>query len=150
METTAVERTNLRERIESGKSILIAEVSPPASDDAAAVRAVADRYAGKVHALGVSDNRDRVCMSALAAASLVASGGVEPILHIVTRDRNRIALISECLGAQALGIRNILCTTGTHQTLGQFRAARNVFDIDSIQLLQTYARLGEDGILFSW
>jgi len=106
---------------------------------------VVDCYAGKVHALGISDNRDRVSMSALAAASLVAGGGVEPILHVVTRDRNRIALVSECLGAQALGIRNILCTTGTHQTLGQFRAARNVFDIDSIQLLQAYAQLGENG-----
>ncbi len=130
--------------MKSDKSILIAEVSPPPSGDAAAVCETADRYAGRVHALGVSDNRDRVCMSALAAASLVAGGGVEPILHVVTRDRNRIALISQCLGAQALGIRNILCTTGTHQTLGQFRAAKNVFDVDSIQLLQTYARLGED------
>jgi methylenetetrahydrofolate reductase (NADPH) len=75
-------------------------------------------------------------MSALAAASLVAAEGVEPILHVVTRDRNRIALASECLGAHALGVRNLLCTTGTHQTLGSCHGARNVFDIDSIQLLR--------------
>jgi methylenetetrahydrofolate reductase (NADPH) len=70
--------------------------------------------------------------------------GVEPILHVVTRDRNRIALVSECLGAVALGIHNILCTTGTHQTLGPARAAKNVFDLDSIQLLQAYANLAAD------
>ena len=137
--------TGLQERIASGKAILLAEISPPRGADPAPVRAAAKRYAGKVHALGVSDNRDRVAMSALAAASLVAAEGVEPILHVTTRDRNRIALVSEALGAQALGIRNLLCTSGTHQTLGRFRAARNVFDIDSVQLLQTYAGLASDG-----
>ena len=108
---------------------------------------MAKRFAGKVHALGISDNRDRVGMSALAAASLVAGQGVEPILHVTTRDRNRIALVSEVLGAQALGIRNILCTSGTHQTLGHFRAAKNVFDVDVIQLLQTCANLANDAAL---
>jgi methylenetetrahydrofolate reductase (NADPH) len=80
-------------------------------------------------------------MSALAAASLVAAEGLEPILHVTTRDRNRIALVSEALGAQALGIRNLLCTSGTHQSLGLFRAAKNVYDIDSIQPLKTFAEL---------
>jgi methylenetetrahydrofolate reductase (NADPH) len=130
------QKTELKKRIEAGKPLLLAEVSPPHGADPAPLRAAAQKYAGKVHALGISDNRDGVCMSALAAASLIASQGVEPILHMVTRDRNRIALISDCLGAQALGIGNLLCTTGTHQTLGPARAARNVFDIDSIQLLQ--------------
>ena len=93
-------------------------------------------------------------MAALSAAAIVAAEGVEPILHVATRDRNRIALISEALGAQALGVRNILCTSGSHQTLGRFRAAKNVYDIDSIQLLQAYANLagecklvGEDGVV---
>ena len=83
-------------------------------------------------------------MAALAAASLVAGQGLEPILHLTTRDRNRIALVSEVLGARALGIRNILCTSGTHQTLGHFRAAKNVYDVDVIQLLQTCANLASD------
>jgi methylenetetrahydrofolate reductase (NADPH) len=86
-------------------------------------------------------------MSALAAASLILSEGVEPIMHVTTRDRNRIALVSDCLGAQALGIRNLLCTTGTHQTLGPCGKARNVFDIDSIQLLGLYGGLADDGLL---
>ena len=137
--------TDLGGRIESGKPILTAEIAPPRGGDAEAVRLCAKRYAGRVHALGISDNRSDVRMAALAAASLVAAEGIEPILHIVTRDRNRIALVSECLGAQALGIHNILCTTGTHQTLGAFGKARNVFDIDSVQFLQMVAELSTNG-----
>jgi methylenetetrahydrofolate reductase (NADPH) len=136
--------SQLQQRIDSGKPILIAELSPPHGADADTVREAARRVAGKVHALGISDNRDRVSMSAVAAAALAAAEGVEPILHVVTRDRNRIALVSDFLGARALGVRNVLCTSGTHQTLGQFRAARNVFDLDSVQLLQTYAQLADD------
>jgi methylenetetrahydrofolate reductase (NADPH) len=143
----ANDTSELQTRIESGEQILVVELSPPKSGDGAQVRERARHYAGKVHALGVSDNRDGAAMSALAAASLVQQEGVEAILHVVTRDRNRIALVSECLGAQALGIRNILCTTGTHQTLGPARSAKNVFDIDSIQLLQVYTHLAEDGSL---
>jgi methylenetetrahydrofolate reductase (NADPH) len=86
-------------------------------------------------------------LSALAAASLLVREGIEPILHMVTRDRNRIALVSDYLGAQALGVRNVLCTTGTHQTLGPARAAKNVFDIDSIQLIGTLACLSDDASL---
>ena len=141
--------TSLQERIAAGKPLLIAEISPPRGADPAPVRAIAKRCAGKVHALGISDNRDRVSMAALAAAAIVAAEGVEPILHVTTRDRNRIALVSELLGAQALGIRNVLCTSGSHQTLGRFRAAKNVYDIDSIQLLQTCANLAGDCKLLS-
>jgi methylenetetrahydrofolate reductase (NADPH) len=139
--------SQLAERMASGKSILLAEVSPPQGTDPAPVRAAARQFAGKVHAIGVNDNRDQVAMSAMAAAALIAAEGLEPILHITTRDRNRIALVSEALGAQALGIRNLLCTSGTHQTRGRFRAAKNVYDIDSIQLLQMFAGLAKDGRL---
>jgi methylenetetrahydrofolate reductase (NADPH) len=145
--------TRLQERIASGKPLLIAEISPPLGADPAPVREMAKRFEGKVHALGISDNRDGVSMAALAAAAIVADEGVEPILHVTTRDRNRIGLVSEVLGSQALGIRNVLCTSGSHQTLGRFRAAKNVYDVDSIQLLQIYANLagecdalGENGI----
>lgn len=130
--------TSLQQRIEAGKPLLLAEMSPPQGSDPAAVRAVAQRFAGKVHAVGVSDNRDRVAMSALAAATLISAEGVEPILHMITRDRNRIALVSDALGARALGLRNVLCTSGGHQTLGDFRASRNVFDVDPVQLLQAF------------
>lgn len=126
-------------RIESGANVLVAQFRPPKSGNAGAIRSLAKDFAGKVHALGVCDNRREIGMSALAAASLVGAEGVEPILHVVTRDRNRIALASDCLGGAALGIGNILCTSGTHQTLGTFRSGRNVHDIDSVQLIQMYA-----------
>lgn len=143
----ANELTRLQKTIESGGSILLAEVSPPQSADPEHMRTIAKKYAGKVHALGISDNRNGVVMSALAAASLTLQEGMEPVLHIVTRDRNRIALISECLGAQALGIGNLFCTSGTHQTLGSARQARNVYDLDSIQLLQAYSTIASDSSL---
>jgi methylenetetrahydrofolate reductase (NADPH) len=140
----SMQATSLQERVASGKALLLAEITPPTGVDPAPLQTAAKRYVGKVHAVGVSDNRDRVAMSALAAASLVKAEGLEPILHVTTRDRNRIALVSEALGAQALGIRNLLCTSGTHQTLGHYRAAKNVYDIDAVQLLQTYANLAHD------
>ncbi len=143
----AEEKTGLHQRIDSGEPILVAETSPPWGVDPAPVVDLAKRYAGKVHALGVSDNRERIGMSALVAASLVKGTGVEPILHVVTRDRNRIALVSDYLGAHALGIRNVFCTSGTHQTLSRPRVAKNVFDVDSIQLLAAFAGLATDGRL---
>jgi methylenetetrahydrofolate reductase (NADPH) len=78
-------------------------------------------------------------MSALVGASLVLLEGVVPILHMITRDRNRIALMSDYLGARALGIDNILCTSGTHQTLGAFGGAKNVYDLDPVQLMKSFA-----------
>jgi methylenetetrahydrofolate reductase (NADPH) len=136
--------TGLEERLATGQQVLIAEISPPRGAASGPVRELAQRFVGKVHALGISDNRDSVSMSALAAAALVAAEGIEPILHVTTRDRNRIALVSEVLGAQALGIRNVLCTSGNHQVLGRFRAAKNVYDVDSIQLLRMYTDMAED------
>ena len=132
-------------KIRSGEPLLVVEITPPKSGDPAPVRASAKRFAGKVHALGVGDNRHGVSMSSLAAAALVAAEGVEPIMHLVTRDRNRAALLASCLGAQALGIRNILCTSGTHQTLGVCPPAKNVYDIDSVQLIAAAAKQDGDG-----
>ena len=139
--------STLEARIRSGAPILVVEISPPKGGDPAPLRATAKRFAGKVHAIGVSDNRHGVCMAALAAAGILAAEGADPILHIVTRDRNRLALIANGLGAQALGVRNILCTSGTHQTLGLCPPAKNVFDIDSIQLIETITHLGRGSVV---
>ena len=130
---------SFKNQIETGKMLVIAELLPPKDANPALVRERAAKLKGKVHAVGLSDNRDGVGMSAVAAATLAAQEGVDAILHMVTRDRNRIALESDFLGARALGISNILCTTGTHQTLGSFKAAKNVFDVDSVQLLKLFA-----------
>ena len=103
-----IEPTGLQQRITAGKPLLLAEISPPQGAIPPRCASWPAAAPGKFHAVGVSDNRDHVAMSALAAAALVAAEGVEPILHVVTRDRNRIALVSDALGAQALGIRNLL------------------------------------------
>ena len=116
--------------------VVIAELSPPEGADTVRIRETARKLNGKVHAVGLSDNREGVSMSPTAAAVIVKEAGVEPVVHMVTRDRNRIALESDFLGARALGLSNILCTTGTHQTLGKFKAAKNVFDVDSVQLIK--------------
>ena len=134
--------TPFQARLHSGKPILVVEVAPPKGGDPVPLRSAAKRYEGKVHAIGLSDNRRGVGMASLAAAAIVAAEGMEPILHMVTRDRNRIALIADCLGAQALGVRNILCTSGTHQTLGVCPPAKNVFDMDSTQLIDAITHLG--------
>lgn len=133
--------TQLQKQIRTGGDLLIAEVSPPKGADAEAVRQLAGLFSGRVHALGISDSRDGVQMSAVAAASIASDAGMEPLLHMVTRDRNRIALVSECIGANALGIHNILCTSGTHQTLAGAANAKNVHDIDPVHLL---------GMLSAW
>jgi len=127
-------------KIGSGEPLLVVEITPPNSGDPGPVRETAKKFAGKVDALGVGDNRHGVGMSSLAAAALVAAEGVEPIMHLVTRDRNRAALLASCLGAQALGVRAILCTSGTHQTLGVCPQAKNVYDIDSVQLIAALAK----------
>jgi methylenetetrahydrofolate reductase (NADPH) len=125
-----------KDRLETNEMLVIAELTPPQNADTTAIRTATQKLEGTVHAVGLSDNRDGVGMSPTAAAAIVKDAGVEPLVHMVTRDRNRIALESDFLGARALGLSNILCTTGTHQTLGKFKAAKNVFDVDSVQLLK--------------
>jgi len=129
------DNSTLLSRIESDKPVLVVEIAPPDSGDASTIRAAIKPYVDQVHALSISDNRNGAGASALAAASIALTCNVEPILHMVTRDRNRIAIRSDCLGAEALGVRNLLITSGTHQTLGQAGEAKNVYDIDPIQAL---------------
>ena len=75
-------------------------------------------------------------MSSFAAAALIQQKGLEPVIQMTCRDRNRIGLQSDLLGAAALGIKNVLCLTGDHQSFGNPPQAKNVFDLDSIQLIQ--------------
>ncbi len=142
---TDTSKPTLRDRITSGATLILAEVSPPRSADPDAARALVAPFSGLVHALGISDGREGVRMSAVATAALAVSENIEPILHMTTRDRNRTALFADLLGARALGVGNVLCTSGTHQTLGPCAAARNVYDLDSIQLLKAFSEAGRDG-----
>ncbi|MHC1729662.1 MAG: methylenetetrahydrofolate reductase [Syntrophobacteraceae bacterium] len=142
--------TRFQTKLRTGESILIIEVAPPKGGDPTPLRLSAKHFGGKAHAIGVSDNRNGVRMASLAAAGILAAEGVEPILHMVTRDRNRIALIADCLGAQALGVRNILCTSGDHQTLGDYPPAKNVFDVDSMHLIEVIAHISDEVLREAW
>jgi methylenetetrahydrofolate reductase (NADPH) len=133
--------------IKSGEFIIIAEYLPQASVDGSMVKAAVGPFNGKPTAVNAADNPFGVGMSSLAAALAMADEGVEPIYQIVTRDRNRIAIQSDLLGAASLGIKNVLCLSGYHQTLTGCPESANVYDIDSIQLIAAVKALCKDGIL---
>ena len=96
--------------------------------------------------VNVTDNQTSVVrMSSISSCVILKGLGLNPIMQMVTRDRNRIAIQSDILGAAALGINNILCLTGDHQKFGDHASAKNVFDMDSIQLVQTVKLMRDEG-----
>jgi len=129
-------KTKFGEALTSGKIVLTAECLPPRTGGAEAVKKLSAMLSPSLDAVVVADNPDGIHGSALACAALLVGGGREAVLSMVTRDRNRIALESDALGASALGIGAILCLSGNHQSLGVCYQAAGVNDIDSIQLAQ--------------
>jgi methylenetetrahydrofolate reductase (NADPH) len=134
----------LAKKIEDGDFIITAEYLPDTNVDALPHDKL--KNCGAV-AINVADNPFGPVVSSLASAIKLKQAEVEPIYQIVTRDRNRIALQSEILGAASLGIRNILCLSGYHQTLTALPESANVYDIDSIQLIETVSRMNTEKIL---
>jgi 5,10-methylenetetrahydrofolate reductase len=139
-------KTSFSETLTSGRQVLTAECVPPHSGDPEAVKRLAAILPPALDAVVVADNPDEIHGSSLACAALLAREGREAILSLVTRDRNRIALESDALGAAALGIGAILCLSGNHQSLGVCPEAAGVNDIDSIQLEQVVKGLGLAGL----
>jgi methylenetetrahydrofolate reductase (NADPH) len=140
--------SKLAEKLGSGKPALTAACLPPHAADAAAMRKLAAYFPASVDSVVVADNPGRVRGSALACAALLAAEKLEPMLSLITRDRNRIALESDVLGASALGIKSFLCLTGAHQSLGASPQAAGAFDIDSTQLCQALAKMTAQGMDF--
>lgn len=117
---------------------------PPRGGDASATLENADQLRGRVHAINVTDgSRSVMRMSSLAVARLLMERGHEPVYQLACRDRNRIALQADLLGAHALGIRNVLCLTGDPVKAGDQPGARAVHDLDSIRLLQQVAAFNQ-------
>jgi methylenetetrahydrofolate reductase (NADPH) len=142
--------SRLQEVYESGGFAVTAEIGPPMSSNASLVEKCADLLKGTVHAANVTDNQTSIVrMSSIAAAYIGQTRGVETIMQMTCRDRNRIAIQSDLLGAYALGIRNLLCLSGDHQSLGNQPQAKNVFDIDSIQLIKAVADMKNEGIFMN-
>jgi methylenetetrahydrofolate reductase (NADPH) len=141
-------KTNSRvEKILAGGGFVVtSECGPPRGADPEVVRKKGELLRGVVDAVNVTDNQTAVVrMSSLAACAILQGMGLEPILQMVCRDRNRIALQSDILGAAALGINNVLCLSGDHQKFGDHAQGKNVYDIDSIQLIQTVCRMRDEG-----
>jgi 5,10-methylenetetrahydrofolate reductase len=137
----------LHHKLDAGQFVITAEVCPPKGCDCEDFLVTARALAPLVDAINVTDNQgSHMRISPLAAAALLVAEGIEPIFQLTCRDRNRLALQSELLGAAALGINNILALTGDHISFGDHKEAKPVFDLDSVQLLQVIARLnsGED------
>lgn len=130
--------SNLEKILASGRFAVTAELGPPKGTGTKAVFRKAEQLKGAVDAVNVTDNQTAITrMCSLAVCTMVQQAGVEPVMQITCRDRNRIAIQSDVLGAVALGIRNILCLSGDHQKFGNHPQAKNVYDLDSIQLIQT-------------
>jgi methylenetetrahydrofolate reductase (NADH) len=140
----------LRESIATGRFAVTAEIGPPRGADGAVVTAKAALLRGWVDAANVTDNQGaHVRLSSLAGCVLAARAGVEPVMQLTCRDRNRIALQSDLLSAAALGVPNVLLLTGDHPVYGDHPDAAPVFDLDSVQLVWTARTMRDEGVLLS-
>jgi len=138
--------SRLKKVLSAGQFAVTAECGPPKGADPEAVRKKGSLLKGVVDSVNVTDNQTGVVrLCSLAACALLREEGLDPVLQMVVRDRNRIALQSDVLGASALGIRNILCLSGDHQSFGNQPDAKGVFDLDSIQLVQAVRQMRDEG-----
>ena len=133
----------LANKIDGKEFIVTAEYLPRSGAGTQIVDDCARMFRNGPVAVNVADNHYGVAMSSLAASVILSRAGIEPVFQMVTRDRNRIALQSDLLGAAALGIKNVLCLSGYHQALTGSPESANVFDIDSIQLIAAVKKMNE-------
>ena len=137
--------TNLEKVLESGKFAVTAEAGPPKGTSAEVIQRKAELLRLCCDAVNITDNQTAIVrMSSIAGCALLKQRGIEPVMQIVVRDRNRLAIQADVLGAIALGISNILCLSGDHQKFGNHPTAKGVFDIDSIQLIQTLKKMRDE------
>jgi methylenetetrahydrofolate reductase (NADPH) len=140
--------SNLEKIFAQGHFAVTAELGPPKGNDVAVIQRKVDFLRGYVDAVNVTDNQTAIVrMSSIATCAFVIRMGMEPVMQMVTRDRNRIAMQSDIFGATALGIRNIICLTGDHHTFGNQVNAKNVHDLDSIQLIDMVRQMRDQGTL---
>jgi len=137
--------SNLEKILKSGQFAFTGELGPPRGCDADEVRKKAAFLKGNVDSVNITDNQTAVVrMSSWAASIILIQEGLEPNFQMVCRDRNRLAMQSDILGAYAHGIRNILCLSGDHCKFGDHPTAKGVFDIDSMQLIQMVKKMRDE------
>jgi len=138
--------SNLEKILTAGHFAFTGELGPPRGTDADEVRKKASHLKGMVDAVNITDNQTAVVrMASWAASIIILQEGLEPNYQMVCRDRNRLAMQSDILGAYAHGIRNMLCLSGDHQKFGDHPQAKGVFDIDSMQLIGMVKRMRDEG-----
>jgi methylenetetrahydrofolate reductase (NADPH) len=143
-------RPGLRQALAAGRFAVTAEIGPPRGADADPIRRTATLLRGWVDAVNITDNPGATVRLSSWAGSLAAlSAGVEPIMQLTCRDRNRLALQSDLLSASAMGVPNVLMMTGDHPRFGDHPEARPVFDLDSVQLLRAARTMRDEGKLMS-
>jgi methylenetetrahydrofolate reductase (NADPH) len=136
--------------LKSGLLAVTSECGPPRSSDATGIIEKGHLIKNHVDSINITDNQTsvtRIC--SLAACVHLKQMGLDPVLQMVVRDRNRIALQSDLLGAASFGINNVLCLSGDHQSFGDNPKAQNVFDLDSMQLIQTVKLMRDEGKFIS-
>jgi 5,10-methylenetetrahydrofolate reductase len=139
--------STLSQRLETGRFTITAEIVPPKGTHIDETIEVARSLWPHVHAININENPHAVMrISSLAVSRLLVENGIEPVVHVTTRDKNRLALQSDLLGAAVLGIENVLVISGDHQSLGDHKEAKPVYDLDTVQMLHVISRLmsGED------
>ncbi|MFH2066875.1 MAG: methylenetetrahydrofolate reductase [Pseudomonadota bacterium] len=139
--------SRLAKKIAAGDFIVTAELLPQASTAIPEIEAAISSLGNGIAAVNVADNPHGPVLSSLAGSLVLVKAGMEPVYQIVTRDRNRIAIQSDLLGAVALGIRNVLCLSGHHQALTGSPESANVYDIDSIQLIAAVKQMRDQRVL---
>jgi methylenetetrahydrofolate reductase (NADPH) len=145
MTTTMKAGSNLEKILTAGHFAATGELGPPQSADPEVIREKASYLKGYVDSVNITDCQTAVVrMSSMAVAVMLLELGIEPNMQMTCRDRNRIAIQSDLLGAWALGIKNLLCLTGDHQSFGNHPTAKNVFDLDSMQLLRMVKDLRDE------
>ncbi len=137
--------STLEKVLSAGHFAVTAELGPPQNANPEAIKKKAKHCAGNVEGANVTDNQTAIVrMSSIAAGVIALSCGVEPIIQMVCRDRNRIAMQSDILGAAALGCKNLLCLSGDHQKFGNHPESAGVYDIDSVQLIAMVKQMRDD------
>jgi methylenetetrahydrofolate reductase (NADPH) len=135
---------NFREAVQAGEFLVTAEVAPPKGGDPIQMIRMAQILKGRVHAINITDGSRAVLrMCPVVASAILLQQGIEPICQIACRDRNRIGLQADLMGAHALGIRNILALTGDPVKAGDHPDAKSVFDLESVRLLQLIRKLNQ-------
>lgn len=131
-----------KEALEAGEFVITAECGPPKGTDITELKEHAKHLLGKVHALNVTDNQSSVMRAgSLAISKVLLDMGHDPIYQLTCRDRNRLAIQSDLLSAEILGIKNVLCLTGDSVSVGDHKGAKAVFDLESVQLLKVVESL---------